>query len=67
MELYCMTHSMYFIYLKKKPNVAMLCWDAVATALIAYPVFMYHVSFICEKGKLRGGERLGHWRREMRV
>ena len=40
----------------------MLFWDAVATAVgatsclnIAYAMFMYHVSFTCEKEKLREG------------
>ena len=70
-----MTHSTYFtMTTAKKTNVAMLCWDAVATAVgitsclnIAYAMFMYHVSFTCEKGKLRGAEWLGNQCEELRV
>ena len=64
--MYAPQHVFYKGYGNKKPNVATLCWGAVATVVgatsclnIAYAMFMYHVSFTCEKGKLREGERLG--------
>ena len=56
MELYDPQHVFYKDYGNKKSNAATLCWDAVATAVgitsclnIAYAMFMYHVSFTCEK------------------
>ena len=65
-----MTHSTFYKDNgNKKPNVATLCFDAVAKAVgaisclnIAYAMFMYHVSFTCEKGNLREAERLDDWR-----